>query len=232
MSHLDFYNHFVANQATTRQQVQKCHRIRYDVYCEQQGFEPVNKEKLERDGLDAQAHHNLICCGQSQTPVATSRMLFQGMPLYSLIGNSLLPNKEYCGELSRYCVDHLKMRSIMDNVRQSNSELAFKLKKYGALLLSPALMKLNMISCLEADRPYLLGITEKRLVKKMNILGFAMEAIGPEIEYHGMRQPFLFRVEKTFDRMKKGNLDFWKFMTNDGELHDKAHALVEKLDLY
>lgn len=233
MNYQKFYDHFTAGQATTSKQKNQCHRVRYDVYCEQQGLlTTVNKERLERDGLDAQANHNLICYTSTQTAVATSRLLFDDMPIYTYVDNALLPQKEHCVELSRYCVDHVKMGSIIESIKTLNPELGLKLKRLGVLVLSSALMKLNMAKCLNEGRPYLLGITEQRLIKKMNILGLTMEPIGPEVEYLGTRQPFLFSIEKTFDQMKKRNTDLWCFLTNKGELHDQAKDLSKKLNLH
>ena len=208
-----FNNHYISGVAETESQKKLCHRVRYNVYVEQQGFEPPNKELEERDGLDAQAHHKLICF-KNGTPIATSRLIFEQMPIfkYQAISNQL-PPISHCAEISRFCVDQLKVRSIIQNIKKTSPTLARSIK-FSSKMLASALMRLNMETCLKMGKTHLVGLTETSLVNKMCYLGFSIDVVGPQINHHGWRLPFVMNVEQSYSNIKQKNEDFWRFITN------------------
>jgi N-acyl amino acid synthase of PEP-CTERM/exosortase system len=56
----NFSLYFTPRYAATRQQRRYSYTIRYQVYAEELGWEPVNEQHLERDECDEYAHHCLL----------------------------------------------------------------------------------------------------------------------------------------------------------------------------
>lgn len=52
-------------------------------------------------------------------------------------------------------------------------------------------------------------------------LGIHLVAIGPLVNYNGIRQPCLIKVDDLLDGAAKKDLSYWNMLTNNGQYQPK-----------
>ncbi len=55
------------------------------------------------------------------------------------------------------------------------------------------------------------------LNRLLSCFGWGLNPVGPLIEYHGLRKPYLIKVEEALCKMKKKNYEAWEVITNNGQ---------------
>ncbi|MAF31241.1 MAG: hypothetical protein CMF60_03455 [Magnetococcales bacterium] len=215
MTSPNFADFFSEKFAVTPRDIRKCNKLRYNVYVKQQQFEPPNKEKVERDALDAQAFHTLITLSNGSS-LATARLLKDDMPVYDYIDHQLLPHPDECLELSRFCCDQQKLRKVIRTLSRKGEKYrnqARQIKKL-AYLISPAIMRQCFAKAKELNRPYLVGITESRFIARLENEHFDIKRLGDPVKYHGIRQGFIIDIEGTLQKMNENDAHLKDFMAN------------------
>ena len=184
-------------------------RIRYDVYCEELGYEDTKKfpDKLEQDSYDAHSLHYLLWHKSSEQFAGCVRLAKtapglnnQKLPFEltcndtldrSIIDISQLPANSYA-EISRLAVRSAFRRrsgekdSTSDGViLQANIEdrRSFPSIAFGLYLAAAA-------SGLNANLERVFAMMEPRLARLLRISGIHFEQIGKAIEHRSLRAPY------------------------------------------
>ncbi len=183
----------LANTNETRRAV---HRLRFDVYCEELGFENPRQfpDRLEYDACDAWSSHYLIRTKRDQESVGTVRIVHADpalghlSPMHRLYGEEtgnrpehLQPHTRFC-ELSRLTIARKYRRRIADQSQMSHAVCS---------LIAPLLyltVAHHLLTQNAHDRAY--AMLEPRLGAHINRIGFPLARIGEVVNYHGQRAPF------------------------------------------
>jgi hypothetical protein len=73
-----------------------------------------------------------------------------------------------------------------------------------------------------------LGIMEPYHLKRLQRAGLIInEKLGPEIQYHGARQPFRINILDTFENGKVNHRDIWNIVSQKGILHTEAKDIMQ-----
>jgi len=215
----DFQKFFSVAIALTPEQKRAVYRIRYRVYCEEFGYEPLEAfpEGLENDEFDEHALHCVIVHQRSAIPAACVRMVWPEP------GREQLPFEKYCGhaidpdlmskldvdrarvcEISRLAVDGAFRRrsgeaatrfGLVSGLDCSQSEKrTFSLVAVSAFLAATALTGLS-------GRTHVFAMMEPFLPRLLQMSGINFTKAGHEIDYHGLRAPYFGHTQNGLDGM-------------------------------
>lgn len=202
-----FHQYFAVVPAETEELLHETFKIRYQVYCEELGYEDKNsfRDQEEVDGFDPVSQHCLLLHKSSNIYAGSIRLVSavkNRLPFESLYGVHAFRSESIdfrqldpltYAEISRIAViSHFRRRKDEQNTpagvipepeSHETERRSFPLIAFG-LYLSAAGMGLN--SGLER----VFAMMEPRLARRLRIYGINFQQIGPEIEHRGKRAPF------------------------------------------
>lgn len=228
-----FDNHFEVYLADTEESKEIHYNIRYQVYCEEMGFESLDDfpEKMEIDKDDARSVHFLVRNKISGQWVGAMRLIDKG--------DGLLPIEESCSinekvdsgsfetvEMSRLCVikdvrrgkpphgviDNSNLQSDDGKVRAISSQNKINRMIFWGLIYAASEY------CYRNNIKFCYFLTTTILAKLMSRGGMDLVGVGDPIEHKGERYPYKLDTIKTFQS------DMW----NDG--FNKGFSLYSDLD--
>jgi N-acyl amino acid synthase of PEP-CTERM/exosortase system len=206
-----FDQYFLVAPADTPRRLDDAYRLRYQVYCVENAFEnPAEHPDLrERDKWDAHSRHAVLIYRVSGDVVGSVRVIlpvfegeFKPLPIHSLLAAPERRELERyeastLGEVSRYAVSKQFRRRAGEqvypdvNLDWPSGADARRLAPHISLGLIRAVAQLadqhHVAVLCAAMAPALLRLLER--------FGLAFSPLGPPIEYHGLRQPCLARVD-------------------------------------
>lgn len=204
---------FFVIEATTPDLLREAYRLRHQVYCVERGFEANLGSDMEIDAFDDHAPHVVVCRRTDGQVVGTVRLVLptEGRSDFGL------PMHHFCGpELS----DRAPLR-----VTGEVSRFAVSKERRGLSSDATALLRLALVQGLvRLSRQY--GVThwcavmERSLLRLLRATAIHFEAVGPMVEYHGIRQPAVASVSAIVQRMHQEQPEIWDFVTLGGSLWD------------
>lgn len=197
-------------------------KIRYQVYCTEEGFEPPNPLEIESDEFDAYSVCCLIEHVQNQRFAGTVRMVRpntedQLLPIEKYCSDSItnsaldprnFPRHEIC-EISRLAVPNEFRRRQMDKFDgaaigainpESYSETELRCFPFIAIGLYLAAAAVSVNSGVKHNYVMM----EPRLARSMRFIGIRFEQIGPIVDYHGKRAAYHITPEMLHKNLPKG----------------------------
>ena len=218
---MSFHEYFKTVPATTDALKNEVFRIRYDVYCEELGYEDTKQfpDKLEQDSYDPHSLHCLLWHKSSEQFAGCVRLAKtapelnnQKLPFELTCANKIddkivnisqLPNGSY-GEISRLAVRSAFRRRAGERntpfglVPEASAEIeerrSFPLIAFGLYLAAAA-------SGLNTGLERVFAMMEPRLARRLRIFGIEFEKIGESIEHRGLRAPYQITEEGLYKRM-------------------------------
>ncbi|MFC4700130.1 PEP-CTERM/exosortase system-associated acyltransferase [Glaciecola siphonariae] len=226
-----FCQFFNASIAKSASELDKCFRIRHEVYCEEMGYLPLCDDKLERTHVDEHSLHCTIQHKLSKHFAGTVRLVYtqsedQKLPVEQFCINSItdtafhpsnFPREEIC-EISRLAVPASFRRRKMDKFKNaatggineyeySEEELrCFPFVAIGLYLAAGA-------AALRTNRSHVFVMMEPRLARNMQFVGISFKQIGETVNYHGKRAPYYINAHDFKRELKSafknmlGNID-------------------------
>jgi N-acyl amino acid synthase of PEP-CTERM/exosortase system len=191
--------------ADTPAQKWESYRLRYQVYCVERGFEE-GKNGIEKDGADDRSRHALVVHSATQTAIGSVRVVAPAespsqYPMANACQSNLLRQLPLrtTGEVSRFAVSKTRRLDCRDTAMVR-------------LGLMQGIVRLSH----EMGLTHLCAIMEPALLRllRMNSIHFA--ALGPTVEYHGIRQPAYAHVDTLLDRIRREQWDVWNYITAGG----------------
>lgn len=230
---------------------EKAYRIRYEVLCEEFGYEEAARHanKLERDIYDDRAKHCLLIHKRSGEAIGTVRLvmpnsedLHNSFPLQEIFSGSRLRDEHIINnmcEISKLCI--LKKfrtrcgdeRSPLGGVHDQDQETFIdKSSKRIARRIIPFAPIGLIKSCFDVAiaNGYTQGcvLLEVPLIESFERLGIICQRIGPVIDLVNQRQPIIIDFFTSVNNMRVKQKAVWEMMTNNGILHDRIMALKTK----
>lgn len=222
--------------ATTPDLLEEAHRLRYQVYCIENEFEPKaeNPGGLEMDEFDARSCQSLLLHRATGAVAGTVRLILPGtresdtLPAFDVsrdldtLEPECLPRSS-TAEISRFAISKEFRRRIEDGrwpaVREEwrdkvPPETNRRVLPHLTLGLMRALVKMstdNGVShwCANVETPLL------RLLKR---LGIHFHAVGPLVNYHGWRQPVYSSIAELSQTVYRSRPEVWDVITDRGNL--------------
>lgn len=213
-----FCQYFDVNLAVTPEQKRDVYRVRYRVYCEEFGYEPLENfpDQQESDEFDARSLHCLITHKSSGRAAGCVRLVAgaeQGeMPFEKFCPGTLdrdfldsldLDRTTVC-EISRLAVDGaFRRRAGEDTTRFGEMESidctqqerrTFSMISVAAFLGATALTE-------GTGRRNVFAMMEPFLPRLLRRSGIPFERAGEDIDYHGLRAPYFTRTQEALQGM-------------------------------
>lgn len=234
-----FHEYFEMIPAVTKQLKIEVYRLRYQVYCLETGFEEQENcpNGLEADEYDDNSVHYLIKHRKSNTFAATTRLILpdtKNGTLFPLERYTQIDEiekvrhipRENLAEASRFCVSkEFKKRKyeagtlagIGENWEMSFTEDERRVFPHLTIALFACLVKMSD----DHNIHYWYAAMEPALVRYFTTLGIYFVSIGPMVDYHGSRRPYMIKVSDLLDGVAKKNASLWEMMTNNGTVGNK-----------
>lgn len=206
------------------------YRLRYQVYCEELGYEDPQAfpDGRERDEFDAGSHYALLRHRGSERHVGCVRLILhrdepqRPLPFETVCAGRIdrerldLPrlDRTRCGEISRLAVHHDFRRRVGEwqspdggngPDAQRSGQRRWPLLPM-SLFLSASALGLNM------GLEQVFVMMEPRLARLLANCGIRFTPVGEVIDYHGQRGPFRITREELL-----------------GGLSSEAHAMLDEL---
>jgi N-acyl amino acid synthase of PEP-CTERM/exosortase system len=242
---IDIYNqYFEVIYAESAEQIRKCLRLRYQVYCVENPFEDPqqNPGGIETDELDSSAMHSLLRHRESGEIVGTVRLLLpregkegMGLPIRQICrhepmsyDSNVLPWSG-TAEISRFAVSKLMRRRAEDGTVVGKFETSNRDPKRRIPDTSLGLIQAIVAMASKSGMTHICAVMEPTLLRMLRRLGMIMPSIGPEVDYHGRRQPCYGHLDTGLARVWIQRPDVWELLTCDGALWPLNLQAVAKL---
>lgn len=218
------------------QDIEQAFRLRYQVYCLEQGFETPDDSSsgMERDRYDAFAHHSLLVDQASKLPLGTVRLI---NPATSPNWIADLPVAAYAAmesveelkqlpagataEVSRFAIARMARQQFRKplegaetNTPESRREPLWrdKLRPYMSLGLIRGLVRLSV----EKGITHWCLAAEPSLLRRLRAFGLHFKSAGPLVEHRGLRQVCYAELKGLLERAQEEHPEFWHVMTQGG----------------
>lgn len=217
-----FHSYFSVESATSRQLREEVFQLRYNVFCEEFGYEDKNRfrDQMERDIYDNHSRHFLIRHRISGNPAGCIRIILstpderRPLPFEQVCNGQLDPgyyppaegDSVAYAEISRLAV-HSSFRKRAGEATKANglgstatrangdgSERAYPLVAMGLYLTATA-----MTIC--EDLRYAYVMMEPRTARMLRRCGIRFTQISELVEYHGKRAAYVVKPNEVPEQL-------------------------------
>ncbi len=203
----------VVHVADTPALVEQAYRLRHQVYCLERGYEPSVND-LETDAYDRHARHVVLCLRGCGTVIGTVRIILP----QARQPTSSFPMQGVCDRAALSAVlSAVPLSSAVEVSRFAVSKERRNISPAAASLSRLALVRGLVQLSQQAGVTHWCAVMERTLLRLLRSSGIHFEAVGPLVEYHGLRQPAFCELAGMLDRMKAEQPEIWNFVTNEGE---------------
>jgi N-acyl amino acid synthase of PEP-CTERM/exosortase system len=245
---LEYYNSvFSSSIADSPEDRDECFRIRFQVYCIDNGFEdPANNpDGLERDGFDSHSVHSVLTHNATGNAIGTVRLVLpeedgerRVLPMQRIAGaiaaDGAAPFPAWrTAEISRFSI----VKSFRHHTPDQGFEARLSSEEWRKMLFH---LPLGLIkSCVEMSvregMTHWAAVMEPALLRLLTRLGIHFNPLGALVEYHGRRQPCWVDIGAMLARVHAERPDVWEVITDGGRLWplpdaNGAEAVDEAID--
>lgn len=209
----EFTKYFELEFVSNARKQMESFKIRYDVYCKELNWEPLNNTELESDEYDKYSYYCLLKHKASGTYAGTIRLIIppvneprkslaiESHGLESIKDKNMWPDKCEIGtysEISRLAVTEQFRR----RPGEKNTSFSFKdidpfseeeRRNFPNIAMGLYLGGIAVASLCRHERMYVM--VEPRLKKRLERFGLPFQQIGDEIEFRGARAIFYLPSE-------------------------------------
>lgn len=207
-AHEAFLDRYLLKVATTPEEKERVYRLRYNVYCQEIGYQPESfcQKSLELDTHDRHSIHCYLEHRSSGLAAGCLRLVLPDpdtsdseglLPLQEYGGSSLnhpriqpslLPKHEIC-EISRFAIARVfRNKAINNETLQKESHHLFSdedRKTFPWIIISLFLATYSLVGL--TGRRHVFAMMESRLPRLLAMSGFNFQKVGEPIEMYGQR---------------------------------------------
>ena len=235
-----FDEYFEVIPADTPELLKEAYRIRYQSYCLEEHVPDFEAEKypdgLETDQYDKRSVHSLLRHKHMNSYVGTVRLVLHDpedpraqFPVEEFareyFDNQLVNPDELprinTAEISRLCVlSNYRIRKGELNSKENNVEKFITRSNDRRTFPHPllGLMVAIMRMSVKHNITHWYAGMEPELNKRLNMFGLHLIPIGPLLEYHGKRNPYLGHVGEVMNNAYINNRNVWELLTVNGTI--------------
>jgi len=234
-----FHTYLDAELAVNDSQRYEAHRLRYDVYCEERGYEDPARfpDGLEMDDYDGNSVHALVRHRFSSLVAGVVRLVFtdQSAP------EKPLPIEHYCGdsfdrsvldrfdfsrtgiaEVSRFAVSNRFINRIgmpapdhQSGKQPGQIHIQDDPSQYFPHI-SLGLIASLFVASAHHRITHWYAIMEPSLSRLLGRSGIEFTSIGPIVDYHGRRQPMIASVNDLLSNIYEKRYEFFMLIDDLG----------------
>ena len=243
----DIYNcTFDVVLAQTAAQRQECFRLRYEVYCVENGYEDpaANPGGMETDAFDEQALHALLVHRQSRHTVGTVRLILPqhsekdiNLPIGNVCNHELflrdgkiLPWAQ-TAEISRFAVSKNFRKRVGDAPPVGTISASPDIPRRQIYNTSLGLMQAIVSMAKSRNITHVCAVMEPFLLRMLRKLGIYFIPLGPPVHYHGIRQPCYSDLDELLARVWVEKPEVWELITKEGSVWPLNGDIVASLQV-
>lgn len=220
--------------ATNDKEREQAYRLRYQVYCVENNFEPatLHPDGRETDLYDAQSVHSLLIYRDTGTVAGTTRLILpcqknEGLPLptpqicapHMLAAHSHRIPADSTAELSRFAISKSERRPHRTAYKTGpDTKTPEVLSRRSLSAISLGLMRAVVAMAHSNGITHLYALMEPALLRMLQGLGIHFELLGPIVQYHGRRQPCFCDLDQLLKTTLIERPDIWAILTVHGGL--------------
>ncbi|TCO74336.1 PEP-CTERM/exosortase system-associated acyltransferase [Chromatocurvus halotolerans] len=208
---MEFARYFELSLALTPAEKEAVYAVRYRVYCEEFGYEPIEAflDRQETDEFDNQSAHCLVTHKETGRPAGCVRLVFvegdNRLPMELHSGGAIdadfmrrfdQTRGEIC-EISRLAVDGAFRRRRGEDASQFGAHDSFLFNDEERRTFPLIAVALFLASAAVADiqsRPNLFAIMEPFLPKILGRIGVQFQRVGEDFQFRGVRAPYYANI--------------------------------------
>jgi N-acyl amino acid synthase of PEP-CTERM/exosortase system len=227
-----FDQHFEAVVADTPGLLRVAQKLRYQVYCLENGYEDpgAHPDAAERDNFDSHAVHGLLRHRSSGMALGTVRLILplrdwpdDSFAMQRLSGiralklSQILPFSS-TAEVSRFSLSRQFRRNAdAQSQHQPLSSLQAFLQNSTPLLRLGLIQSMLRMS-IQSGITHWCAMMEPTLLRMLAAMAIRFEPLGAPVQHRGWRQPCYCNVADAMASVKRERPSFWDVLTAGGSL--------------
>jgi N-acyl amino acid synthase of PEP-CTERM/exosortase system len=229
---------FQGKLANTPELLDEVHRIRYQVYCIENAYEDPaqNPSGLERDEYDEHSVHGLLVHAATNAPVGTVRLVMNrpgarrgSLPIHRVCRHPYLRDSgvlppSTTAEFSRFAISKQFRRRVEEMVTSHEivCESSQCEREPVVTHMTIALIGVALRLAFAHGVTHLCAIMEPALLRLLTRFGIHFRPLGPQVAFHGWRQPCYTSLSSVLAGIELERPDVWEFVTEGGRLWPSA----------
>lgn len=224
--------------ARTPELVRESHKLRYQVYCLETGFEDRNEfpEEYEHDQYDERSVCSLLIHKPTDMVAGTVRLILpkegdeDDLPAFHVsealqtLSPGELPKKR-TAEISRFAISKQFRKRAEDSLIPALYEKAGQPGEQRVIPhITLGLMQAILSMSIENKVSHLAIVVEPALDRLIRKLGIFFTPIGQIIEYHGRRRAHYRGIGPLLDEVYYLKPEIWEVLTDSGALWPPPNA--------
>ena len=210
------HDQFSVEMADTPEAVEEAHRLRYQVYCLERGYESSDTG-LEIDEFDARSRHVVLRHRPTGRAVGTVRLVLFGPDA----GEYALPIQQFCAP---EILDRFPLHATAEISRFAVSKELRGVAGVSATPIHVGLMRGIIEVSQELGLTHWCAVMERSLLRLLRATAIHFHPIGPPVAHHGLRQPAYGTIGQIVSRVRREKPAIWNFVNRDGLLSNPASA--------
>ena len=215
----DILTTFTVRIADTEILQQQAFKLRHQVYCVENAFEPRQPDGMERDLFDQRAPHALLFHRGADEPLGTVRVVlptagagFGTLPIHAVCSSDPFVRSDLpvdaTAEISRFALSRERLRALQSSTTGEESRHLLSFACLGLIAAVRQISRANGIT-------HIVAVMEPSLRRRLSILGLPMIEMGNPVSYHGVRVPCYSRLDQLEQRLKRLRPDLFPVLTAD-----------------
>jgi len=229
-----YYRWFEVVRCDTPERIAEAHRLRYQVYCLETGFEDPadNPGGLETDAADSHALHSLLVHKPTGLVAGTVRLVLptampetRGLPSLA-VSPRLRSADPAClppagtAEISRFSISRTFRQRAGDGLYPALMTEG-EMQSFGRRALPSitlGLMRAIVAMSREAGMSHLVAVIEPALERLLARLGIHFQRTGERVDFHGARLPVYRDLTELLADIHDERYEVWEAITDCGQL--------------
>jgi N-acyl amino acid synthase of PEP-CTERM/exosortase system len=208
---------FTVRIADTETLRQHAFRLRHQVYCVENAFEPRRADGIETDRFDSRAPHALLFHRAVDEPLGTVRLVLpeNGAPASSLPMHAVCAPDLFAriglppagtAEISRFALSRERLRLLQQTTGPDESRHVLSFASLGLLAALRQIARAHGMT-------HFAAVMEPSLRRRLAIIGLPLVEMGPPVNHHGVRIPCYTRIDELEMGLKRLRPDLWPVLT-------------------
>jgi N-acyl amino acid synthase of PEP-CTERM/exosortase system len=217
--HDEILTTFTVRIADTDALRQQAFRLRHQVYCVENAFEPRRADGIETDSFDARAPHALLFHRAAEEPIGTVRLVLPELgartgtlPIHGVCAADMLAHAGLpigtTTEISRFALSRERLQELQQSAGPDETRHVLSFASLGLLAAMRQIARAHGMT-------HFAAIMEPSLRRRLSILGLPMIEMGNPVNHHGVRVPCYTRIDHLEMRLKRLRPDLFPVLTAD-----------------